>query len=151
MRKKIMIILVAIMVVGLGACATPIQHATPSGKVEATIDGVSKSAVKDRITDQMLNKGYTVTKSDDTIIAFDRPVDNLMAAALFGSSYDSTPNARITFNLIQQKGAVRVVADCILVTNPGSAFEQKNSVNNNAETAKVQNWLNDIKSDLEKK
>lgn len=150
MRNKILLICMLIMTAALAACTTPVQHATPSGKVEATIHGASKSAVKDRITDGMINKGYTVTKSDDTVIAFDRPVDNPFAAAFFGSRYDSTPNARVTYNLIQVKGAVRVVADCVIVTNPGSAFEQKTSANNNVGTADIQNWLNIVKKDLEK-
>ncbi|MFN3827809.1 MAG: hypothetical protein ACK4NR_09325 [Micavibrio sp.] len=139
-----------IMSVVLAGCATPIQHNTPSGKVEVTIKGTSKSTVKDRITDSMINRGYSVTKSDDTVISFDRPVDSPMAAVFFGSRYDSTPNARVAYNIIQTKGAVRVVADCSIVTNPGSAFEKKTNMNNNAATADIQSWLNEIKINLEK-
>lgn len=150
MRRNIFNFCILLITLGLAACATPIKHDTASGKVEATIKGASKATVKDRLTDAMINKGYSVTKSDDTVISFDRPVDNPMAAMFFGSRYDSTPNARVTFNLISKKGMVRVVADCQLITNPGSAFEQKTNVNNNAETANIQGWLNGIKSELEK-
>lgn len=99
----------------------------------------------------MIDKGYTVTKSDDNLVSFDRPVDNVMAKMFLGSNYDSTPNARISFNLIQNKGSVRVVADCVIITNPGSAFERRTDVNNNPDTANIQNWLNQVKRDLEKK
>lgn len=149
MRSALLALCVAVMT--LTACATPIQHNTASRKVEATIRGVSKSTVKDRIIDGMVNKGYSVTRSDDAVISFDRPTDDVLAAAFLGSRYDGTPNARITFNLIQTKGAVRVVVDCAAVTNPGSAFERKTPLNNSPETAKIQNWLNDIKASLEKK
>lgn len=150
MRSAIFALCVAAMTM-LSACATPVQHNTPSGKVEATIRGTSKATVKDRITDQMINKGYSVTRSDDSVITFDRPVDDVMASVLLGSRYDGTPNARIIFNLIQTKGAVRVVVDCMAVTNPGSSFERKTPLNNTPETARIQDWLNNIKTSLEKK
>lgn len=87
---------------------------------------------------------------DDMVIAFDRPVDNPFAQMFLGSQYDATPNARITYNLIKTKGAVRVIADCAVITNPGSGFERKTDANTNGETANVQGWLNSIKNDLEK-
>lgn len=151
MRRKILTMIAIMMMAGLTACATPVKHDTPSGKAEATIRGTSATTVKNRLTDLMLNKGYTVTRSDDLVVAFDKPIDNALAAAFLGSKYDSTPNARISYNLIQSKGAVRVVADCMAITNPGSAHERKTSFNDHADTLNVQRWLNDIKASLEKK
>lgn len=134
----------------LSACATPAQHNTPSKKVEVTIHGVQKTAVKDRLTSDMVNRGYLMTKSDDSLIAFDRAVDNFMVNALLSSRYDSTTNARVTYNLIQLDKDVRVIADCAVITNPGSAFEKRTDMNGNPDTYKIQAMLDSLKNMIEK-
>ncbi|NCC03451.1 MAG: hypothetical protein EOM37_05310 [Proteobacteria bacterium] len=146
--KKLALLLSALFVV---SCAAPINHNTASGKVETTIVGTNKEAVKSKILGEMINKGYTMTKSDDVSIVFDKPVENAFAAALLGSRYDSTPNARITFNLIQDRSFMRIVADCSVITNPGSAFEKRTNMNNSQDTLKVQAWLDNIKNSFEQK
>jgi hypothetical protein len=135
----------------LAGCVAPVTHATPSGKVEVSISGVSKAAIRDRLTNDMINKGFLVVRSDESLLVVDRPVDNPLAAALLGSRYDSTPNARITFNIIKVGAAVRVIADCAIITNPGSGFERRTDVNNNAETVKIQSWLDKLKASFRKK
>lgn len=57
-----------------------------------------------------------------------------MANALFGSKYDATPNPRVTYTLMQDQGATRVIADFVIVTNPGSAFERLTPVNGSQDT-----------------
>lgn len=151
-RVKILtLICSAVLPFMLIGCATPVQHKTPSGKVETTIKGVSKAQVKDAIVDEFINFGYTVTKSDDMVISLEHPVNDPMAQMFFGSRYDAIPNARVTLSLIQQKGAVRVIADCSLITNPGTGFEQKTDANRNVGTTKIQNRLDEIKARLEKR
>jgi uncharacterized protein YceK len=135
----------------LSGCAAPINHNTASGKVETSFVGAKKSVVRERITNEIINRGYNIIRSDDSMLVADKPVENVLAAALLGSDYDSTPNARITFNLIQNGNTVRVVADCAVITNPGSAFERRTNANNNAETANIQSWLDGIKRSLQNK
>lgn len=101
------------------------QHHTPSGKVEATISGASPDDVKAALINEMLNRGYSITNDTSYMISFDRPVDNVFAAALLGSNYDSTPNARISYMLAKVGDATRVVADLAMITNPGSLFERR--------------------------
>jgi hypothetical protein len=38
----------------------------------------------------MLNNGFNVKSSSDTLIVFEKPVENVLAAALLGSSYYCT-------------------------------------------------------------
>jgi hypothetical protein len=44
---------------------------------------------------------------------------------------------------------VRVVADIAVITNPGSAFEQRTKMNHGRESANLQATLNAIKARLE--
>jgi phosphotransacetylase len=131
----------AVAPIALTGCAHPVQHFTPSGKVE-TVFLAPTDAVKGRIIGQMTDWQYTVSKDTPYMIAFDRPSQDLMTNVLMGSKYDSTPNFRITYTFIQtQPGSVRVVADCAIITNPGSAYERRASINNSKETMKIQAML----------
>lgn len=124
----------------LAACATPVQHATASGKVEETFK-LPPDQVKPKIVSMMVNWGYNITKDTPYLVAFDKPVQNVMASVLLGSRYDATPNARISYTFAQIGEDTRVVADFEIVTNPGSAFERLNEANGNPDTMKVQRWL----------
>lgn len=145
--KKQFILLVVVAL--LSGCATPVTHNTPSGRPEVTINGVPPNKVSARLTNEMLNWGYNIRKQSDNLIAFDRPTDNLMASALLGSRYDSTPNARITFMLAELGNSTRVVADLQIVTNPGSAFERLTNMNQSQDSRKIQEMLQRIKYQLE--
>ncbi|MHA1355493.1 MAG: hypothetical protein ACTSR1_10005 [Candidatus Heimdallarchaeota archaeon] len=131
------------------ACATPVKHNTPSGRPEITISGKVGKQVQAEIMNLMLNNGYNVKSSTDTLLVFERPIKNVMAAALLGSRYDSTPAARISFNIIEMGASTRVVASFAAVTNPGSAFERITPMNNNADTVNYQMRLNEIKQSIE--
>jgi ABC-type oligopeptide transport system substrate-binding subunit len=133
----------------LAACKPPVEHYTPSGKPEVTILKTTKAKVKEELLNQMANMGYITTHTDDSMVVFDRPVDNPMAAAFFGSRYDSTPNTRLTYQIIQQEKWVRVIADFVIITNPGSGFERRTDMNRNEDSKHVQQLLNGIRDKLE--
>jgi len=133
----------------LASCTAPVQHVTPSGKVEATISRASAKQIGAAITNQMVNRRYRLSKSDPNSIRFERPMENTFAAAFFGSRYDSTPNVRIIYTLIEIGDQTRVVADFQIVTNPGSAFERITAANENASTMEFQGMLIQIKSSFE--
>jgi hypothetical protein len=133
----------------LTGCATPVHHETPSGRPEVTIQGNLAKAVQGEITNEMLNRGYNVKSSGETLLVFERPIDNAMASVLLGSQYDSTPSARITYSIVESMNTTRVVASFVAVTNPGSAFERLTPLNNNPDTVEYQALLNDIKTRLE--
>jgi uncharacterized protein YceK len=147
MRNLILLFLMPLVLTG---CATPITHDTPSGKVEVTINGVQKSAVKDELINGMVNKGYTVTRSDDALLVFDRPIQNSAAAFMFSSDFSANPTTRTSYNLIQTGKSVRVVADFAAITNPGSGFEKRTDLNAIPETRLMQDFLTGIKMKMEK-
>ncbi len=130
-------------------CALPVKHATPSGKVEVTISGASAKQVGPPIINQMVNRKYRLAKSSQHAIQFEKPVENVFAAALFGSRYDSKPMLRIIYSLIDLGDKTRVVADFHIVTNPGSAFERITVANTNASTVKFQKLLDQVKASFD--
>lgn len=148
MKKVFLLLLFAV-----ASCATPVQHNTPSGKPEVTIESSDTGEIKSQLVNRMIDRGYTITRDTDYLIAFDRPVDaaggGLMVGLLFGSRYDGTPNARISFTLSKMGDRVRVVADMRIVTNPGSAFERTTEVNQNADSLGVFDMLRSIKRVVE--
>lgn len=130
----------AALSVGLAGCAAPVQHMTASGKVEETFH-MAPDQVKPIIISKMVDYGYNLTKDTSYVVAFDRPVTNILAAALMGSKYDAQPNTRISYMFAPIGTDTRVVVDFAVVTNPGSAFERLTPVNGNADTMKIQAWL----------
>ena len=142
MKRRTVICGIAALTVA--ACVEPVEHSTASGKPEVLIDTQDTSAVKSEIVSYMINSGYSVTTNDEFTIAFDRPVDNAFAAVLLGSSYDSTPNARITYTIIEVNNGTRVIADSAIITNPGSAFERRTPMNNSQDSKRIQELLTQI-------
>jgi hypothetical protein len=146
LKKPSISVIALIAIVG---CATPIRHDTPSGRPEVTVRGNLAKPIHREITNAMLNRGYNVKSSTETLLVFERPLDNAMASVLLGSQYDSTPAARITYSIVESMDWTRVVASFAAVTNPGSAFERITPLNNNPDTAEYQALLNEIKVRLE--
>ena len=134
----------------LCSCAAPVNHNTPSGRPEVSIKGRSGSQVQSEIMNMMLNHRYSIKSSSTNIIVFEKVFDNnVMASFVFGSRYDSTPHARVTFNIFEVGDSTRVIASFEAITNPGSAFERSTPLDNNPDTEKYQKELNDIKLRME--
>jgi len=149
MNWRVNYIFILMITFVLGACATPVKHNTPSGRPEVVISKKVGKQVQAEIMNLMLNNRCNVKSSTDNLLVFERPIENVLAAALLGSKYDSTPAARITFNIIEMVDSTRVVASFAAITNPGSAFERITPMDNNADTANYQMRLNEIKQRIE--
>lgn len=87
-------------------CATPVEHATPSKRPETTIPGAKVSEVKAELVSRMVDFGYSPTKTSGLVLAFERPSDSIAAALIYGSDYDRTPNARISYTIVELRGSV---------------------------------------------
>lgn len=135
--------------VALQGCGTPVEHATASGKVETSITAPSADVVKSALVNEMVNRGYRITKDTPYEVAFDKPSDSVAAQLLFGSRYDGIPNARISYMIASTPPTVRVVADLAIITNPGSAFEQRMPLNNSQESVQAQALLDAVKYKIE--
>lgn len=147
MTVKFRHMLAATSLLALAACGTPTMHDTPSGKVEETFNG-TPDTIKGPLVGMMATNGFNMTKDTPYMLAFDKPVNNIMMAVLLGSRYDATPNARVSFTFAPMGTVTRVVADSSVITNPGSAFERITPMNNNESTAKLQLWLDDLNTSM---
>lgn len=144
--KKI-IILLCIFLTG---CVSAVNHATPSGKVEATYEARYEETVAGMITDYMINNGYSVKEASKRVIVFEKPIDDIVTAMLYGSEYNSTPNSRVSYSINTYNEKTRVVASFFVVTNPGSGFEKLTTFDEDQDTIKYQVFLNDLKTRLSK-
>jgi hypothetical protein len=143
-------ILIATIIAGLlTGCQTAAEApATASGKPEVTIKATT-AAVKAKLLSLAMDGRFNVTKDTEYLLQVEKPTDNIGAAILFGSKYDSTPAERIVFTFAPVGDSVRVVAASMLVTNPGSGFEQLTPINAGQGIQRTQATLDGIKNQLE--
>lgn len=136
----------------LGGCVTDAASsytpATPSGKAEVTIKA-PVATIKSAIISGAMNQGLNVTKDTDYLLQLEKPTQNLGAAMLLGSKYDSVPNERYVFTFAPTNDSVRVVVSPMFVTNPGSAFEQLTPITNGQGIQRTQETLTELKTRLE--
>jgi hypothetical protein len=133
----------------LAGCQTAAQApVTASGKPEVTIKAQT-AAIKARLLSLAMDRRFNVTKDTEYLLQIEKPSDNLGAAILLGSKYDSVPAERIVFTFAPLGDSVRVVAASMFVTNPGSAFEQITPINAGEGVVRTQAALQEIKQSLE--
>jgi hypothetical protein len=133
----------------LAGCQTDARApSTASGKPEVTIKATT-GAVKAGLLSLAMDRQFNVTKDTEYRLQIEKPSDNLGAAILLGSKYDSTPAERYVFTFAPNGDSVRVVVSSMFVTNPGSAFEQLTPINAGAGVDKTQATLLELKSSLE--
>lgn len=106
------------------SCQTVPPIPTPSGRPEIVIPNVSKDIAIDYLVNLMISKGYKIKQTTNYKITFKKKNDKYMAALLFGSRYDGTPENRISFNLINTSSGIRIITSIEIITNPNSAFER---------------------------
>ena len=125
MKNSIYAFAIILSLVLIYGCATTRPLSTPSGKPDITISNATKKQVTDALVSQMLNQGFNIKSSSDYNIVFTKPLDNLAAQLLLGSRYDSTPEHRASFMLVESGAGVRIVLTNQAITNPGSAFPKE--------------------------
>ena len=113
--------LILVLITG---CATIKPLNTPTGKPEVIIPDASKSEIADQITNAMLSWDFQLQKRDENILVFAKRDQRLGSSLLFGSRYDSTPEWRFIYNIVDHHEGIRVIANIAAITNPGSAFER---------------------------
>jgi len=141
MKKSIYAFAIILSLVLTYGCATTRPLSTPSGKPDITISNATKRQVTDALVSQMLNQGFNIKSSSDYNIVFTKPLDNLAAQLLLGSRYDSTPEHRASFMLVESGAGVRIVLTNQAITNPGSAFERVTDLSTGESGQSWQNFL----------
>lgn len=113
----------------LWGCATPMPPlTTPSGGPEVRIQGATKKQVLDKIVTATTSKGMQVKALNDYGITVAKRMNDFRSTLIYGSRYDSNPEGRITFTLIEGPNGVHVMARAEMVTNPGSGFERVSDI-----------------------
>jgi hypothetical protein len=130
-----------ILASAVAGCNT-VRHDTPSGKVEETIQAPI-AQIKPDIAAMMFSRGYQLQRETDYSMAFDAPMTSTGAQVFFGSRFNSVPDARLTFSMAPEGGSTRVIVDCKIVTNPGTAFETYTDINGSKDTMALQHFLDD--------
>lgn len=120
-----------------GCASAPQPLNTPSGQPDVTFENASVSDVKTMLTTGAMNWGYTAKQVSDYVAVYEKRDDRVLASALLGSQYDSTPVWRLTFNYAPVGNNVRVMANMHAVTNSGSAFERITDFSKNSRDANV--------------
>ena len=135
----------------LAGCAAGVSHMTQSGRVETTVNGVSISRVKSHLTNMMIDKRYVAARSDDTVLVFERTIEDSVAQLMLSSRMNKSPVARVTYNLIDNGPAIRIIGDFAAISNPGTGFENRYDMNGHPDTITMQNALTHMKTQLESK
>jgi len=112
------------ILISILGCASSKPLNTPSGKPEVTIQNKTKKEVTDALVSEMLSRGFTIKSVSDYTVVFTKPLDSFAASLLFGSRYDTTPEHRPSFMIVESGAGVRIVLTNQIITNPGSAFER---------------------------
>jgi hypothetical protein len=145
--KKIAVLILAVVL--LSGCATVQPIHTQSGRPEVTICGVSKNEVMEKFVASLSTGTFTVRSTSNFQVVVGRPVNNPLAIALYGSRYDSTPEARVIFTFSEVSGCTLVSARLLIVTNPGSAFERVMDISQGKDAHELQLELEKLKSTIE--
>lgn len=145
---SLFILLMAILVVSGCATVPPLQ--TPSQRPEVTISGSTKKEIFDILVNEMLASGAQIKQMNDYSVVFAKRDTSLGGSILYGSRYDSTPEMRITYNLVEINGATRVFCNAAMVTNPGSGFERVNDVTGGKLAYEIQAMLERLKAMTQK-
>lgn len=108
---------VVVALSGCGGRARPLQLQTSTGKPEVVVKA-SMKAVATYLTSDMLTGDYMLKSQGPNVIVFNR-------FASYQVDYQAVPGEyRVTCNLVQAPGGVRVMMTMFGVMRPDSAYEQ---------------------------
>lgn len=145
------LILPLLFVLGLAGCAAPPPTLnTPSGNPEVIIVGTTKKQVLDRIVDGTASKGMQIKSVNDYGVTVTKRMNDFASSFVYGSRYDSVPEARLIFTVIEANNATRVLGRAEMVTNPGSGNERINDVTA-ANAQALQAELEQLKQGLQRR
>ena len=151
MHSKKFVVVGLICTLLAGCAIAPVRLNTLSGRPEVTISGVTKKKIVDAVVNRELSKGWDLKSQTDSLLVFTKKDTSFGAKLLFGSKYDTVPENRLTFTMVEVEAGVRVLVKGEIITNPGSAFERVEDMTAaNAKHAETfQATLEEIKTEVE--
>lgn len=129
-------------------CQQRATFQTASGCPEVQIAHTTKEKVADAIMQRMVNGGASLSRQTDSMLAFDKTIDDVWMSLALGSRYDVNPAARYTYSLMNTGDNVRVVGRVAGITNPGSAFEKQTDMTGSKYAQGMQQLLFKVQEDL---
>ena len=125
MYRAFNLLIVFLLSIATLGCASPRPPLdTPSGKPEIIIQGVSKKQVVDLLVNNKLAEGFQIKAVTSYALVIQRDIDDFNAQVIYGSDYDRTPAARVTYNFVDTQEGVRVFSKSEIITNPDSNYEK---------------------------
>ena len=150
LTRKFILILSFLVSVYFTGCAINQPLNTPSGRPEVIIENVSRKYIIDVLTNWMVNNGYEVKSINDYNAVYGKRSEDLTSSILLGSRYDSIPEYRISFAVMEYGNGVRIVQTLQAVTNPGSPYERITDFSHSEGARQWQTGLEQTKINLEK-
>lgn len=148
MGKLSIVIIIATLIFG---CATLPPLNTNSGRPEITLCGVSKNEMMEKVVAGASMDGFNIRSTSNFQIVMGKPLTNPLAAGLYGSRYDSTPEFRLVWTFADiGNSCTHIGVALFMVTNPGSAFEKMSDFSTGKDAHDIQKGLEDIKSKFER-
>jgi len=141
MRKRIILLIVMISLM------ITISIASAAKVYSVDINNVDKKQAIDYIANEMIGNGFNIISANEYMLVCRRDVDNIWAKVFYGSKFNSTPEIRMYLNFAQINNVLKVTAEARVVTNPNSAFENSQVIENKD----TQLMLNRFKDSIEQK
>ena len=146
MKNKFAALPAALICLVLSACQT-----APSGPLAPNdfTFNASRTKTKEAIVARFLPKNYQIVRDSDLQLVLDRPAsDNFAAQFIYGSQFNTVPNARAMMTFLGD-GPTQVNVRLFIVTNPGSGFEQQTDITNNPDArASMARGMADVQASL---
>jgi hypothetical protein len=123
-----------LLAAALSGCAT-----VPAARPEVSILGAQAPKVINVIIERNMARGNRLVAQFPSSVTFARRTEDFTTALLYGSKYDSTPEMRVTYTLVESGDGLKVFATAAMVTNPQSAYERHRDVTSGASAGLQQN------------
>ncbi len=121
---------------------------TSTGKPEVVINA-PRAAIVESIVSRMLTLDYMLKSQTDSLLIFFQNTTINEDVNLFTSKTVQAEN-RITFNLVNSSGGIRIMASLVTIKNPNTSFEAlANDWRRSVNAGLYKQLLDDIKYEFE--
>jgi hypothetical protein len=132
----------------LAGCAAVEPLQTPSGKPEITIPEVTGKEAILALTDLMIDKGYIIkTLTDDNAVYYKKTF-RLYALPPYGPKPGEMPEARVSYDIKEEDGRVRIAATLWLAIYPGRPYTGMKDISRGRDGHTIQNYLEGLKASM---
>lgn len=113
----------------LSGCAGGPPPSTASGQPDVVLTNVDVSCVRASLMEGLVNNGFQISQSTDSMLVGKRPTRDTAATILLSTRMSGPPEERVTLTMIQPApDTLRVIVYGAYVSNAGTAFEQQTPV-----------------------